>query len=84
MSELWDNLKESFGNLKKKITGVIDNPTSSPLSSNAMTIQGGGKRSRSKRRQMRGDSKSRSLKKRKSYKKVRFSKKNKVYTYRRR
>jgi hypothetical protein len=79
-----DSITESFGNLKKKITGVAADSTPSPLaSSNAMTIQGGGKRSRSRRRRMRSGSKRRSHKKRKSVKKVRFSKKNKVYMYRR-
>jgi len=80
-----DTISESFGNLKKKITGVADNSTSS---SNAMAIQGGGKRSRSGRRRMRSGSKRsgskrRSHKKRKSTKKVRFSKKNKIFTYKR-
>ena len=80
-----DTISESFVNLKKKITGVADNSTSS---SNAMAIQGGGKRSRSGRRRMRSGSKRsgskrRSHKKRKSTKKVRFSKKNKIFTYKR-
>jgi len=81
---VFDTITESFGNLKKKITGVAENPTPSPLSSsNAMAIRGGSrsKRSRSKRsRSKRSRSKRRS---RKSVKKVRFSKKNKVYTYKR-
>ena len=90
-----DTISKSFDNLKKKITGVADNSTSS---SNAMAIQGGGKRSRSGRRRMRSGSKRsgskrsgskrsgskrRSHKKRKSTKKVRFSKKNKIFTYKR-
>lgn len=83
-------ISESFDNLKKKITGVADNSMST---SNAMAIQGGGKRSRSKRsrsgrRRIRSGSKRsgckrRSHKKRKSTKKVRFSKKNKIFTYKR-
>ena len=77
---VFDTISESFGNLKKKITGVAANPTPSPLtSSNSMSIQGGGRRSRSRR----SGSKRRSHKKRKTAKKVRFSKKNKVYTYKR-
>ena len=104
---VFDTITESFGNLKKKITGVAENPTPSPLSSsNAMAIRGGAKRSRSKRsrskrsrskrsrskrsrsrrsRSKRGGSKRSGSKRRsrKSVKKVRFSKKNKVYTYKR-
>ncbi len=76
---IFDTITESFGNLKKKITGVAENPTPSPLSSsNAMAIRGGSRRRRS--RSKRSGSKRRS---RKSVKKVRFSKKNKVYTYKR-
>ena len=85
-----DTISKSFDDLKKKITGVADNSMSS---SNAMAIQGGGKRSRSGRRRMRSGSKRsgskrsgskrRSHKKRKSTKKVRFSKKNKIFTYKR-
>jgi len=88
---VFDTITESFGNLKKKITGVAENPTPSPLSSsNAMAIRGGAKRSGSRRGgsrrggSRRGGSKRRSKRRsRKSVKKVRFSKKNKVYTYKR-
>ena len=92
---VFDTITESFGNLKKKITGVAENPTPSPLSSsNAMAIRGGAKRSRSKRSRSKrsgskrggskrsGSKRSRSKRRsRKSVKKVRFSKKNNVYTY---
>ena len=87
MSEIWGKITDSFDNLKKKLSGVAANPTPSPVSSNAMSIQDGGrrkrrgsKRSRSKRRGSKrkcGGSRS------KRTKKVRFSKKNKVYTYNR-
>ncbi len=91
---VFDTITESFGNLKKKITGVAENPTPSPLSSsNAMAIRGGSrskrsrsKRSRSKRSRSKRSRSNRSRSKRrsrKSVKKVRFSKKNKVYTYKR-
>ena len=83
-----DTISESFGNLKKKITSAAKEIPTPSLSSNAMAIQGGGKRSRSGRRRMRSGSKRsgskrRSHKKRKSTKKVRFSKKNKIFTYKR-
>ncbi len=90
MSEIWGKITDSFDNLKKKLSGVAANPTPSPVSSNAMSIQDGGrrKRSRSKRRgskrrgsKRRGSKRMRSRSKR--TKKVRFSKKNKVYTYNR-
>ena len=86
---VFDTISESFGNLKKKITGVAANPTPSPLSSsNSMSIQGGGRRRRMHSMSKcggskRSGSKRRSYKKRKGTKKVRFSKKNKVYTYKR-
>jgi len=92
MSEIWGKITDSFDNLKKKISGVAANPTPSPVSSNAMSIQDGGrrkrsrsKRSRSKRsrskRKYGGSKRMRSRSRR--TKKVRFSKKNKVYTYKR-
>lgn len=97
MSEIWGKITDSFDNLKKKITGATSNPTPSPFSSNYSSIQGGGKRSRSKRKRSRSGGKrsgckqsggkrsrsKRSRTKRKRTKKVRFSKKNKVYTYKR-
>ena len=94
MSEIWGKITDSFDNLKKKISGVAANPTPSPVSSNAMSIQDGGRRKRrgSKRRgskRMRSRSKSKSggskrmRSRSKRTKKVRFSKKNKVYTYNR-
>ncbi len=92
MSEIWGKITDSFDNLKKKISGVAANPTPSPVSSNAMSIQDGGrrkrrgsrsKRSRSKSMRKCGGSKLKSKSKRKRTKKVRFSKKNKVYTYNR-
>ena len=95
MSELWDSFTNSLGNLKKKITGVASNPTPSPITSNAMSMGGGkrsgGKRSRSKRSRSkrRGGKRSSSMcsggkrSRGKKTKKVRFSKKHKIYTYRR-
>jgi hypothetical protein len=88
MSELWGKFTDSFDKLKEKIKSVAANPTPSPLSSNAMSIQNGGKRKRrgSKRRGSKRSGSKRSgskRQKRKSNKKVRFSKKNKVYTYKR-
>ena len=66
MSEIWGKITDSFDNLKKKISGVVANPTPSPVSSNAMSIQDGGrrkrrgsKRSSSKRRGSKRKSKSR-------------------------
>ena len=78
MSEIWGKITDSFDKLKEKIKSVAANPTPSPLSSNAMSMQNGGKRRRS------GSKRSGSKRqKRKTNKKVRFSKKNKVYTYKR-
>ena len=74
-----DTITGYLDDFKKKITGVTENSTPSPLSSsNATSIQGGGRR-----RRMHGKTKRMSNKKRKSTKRVRFSKKNKVYTYKR-
>ena len=95
MSEIWGKITDSFDSLKKKITGATSNPTPSPFSSNYSSIQGGGKRKRSRSKRSRskrsgckqsGGKRSRpkrSGSKRKRTKKVRFSKKNKVYTYKR-
>ena len=88
MSEIWGKFTDSFDKLKEKIKSVAANSTPSPLSSNAMSIQNGGKRKRrgSKRRGSKRSGSKRSgskRQKRKSNKKVRFSKKNKVYTYKR-
>jgi len=96
MSEIWGTITDSFDNLKKKITNATtSNPTPSPLSSNYSSIQGGGRRRRSRSKRSRskrsrsnrtGGKRSRSKRsrsKRSRSKKVRFSKKNKVYTYKR-
>ena len=65
---MWEQLTASFDNLKKKVNTAIT-PTPAPSAySNAAYINGGSKRSGSKRKRS---------------KKVRFSKKHKIYTYKR-
>jgi len=83
MSEIWGKITDSFDKLKEKIKSVAANPTPSPLSSNAMSMQNGGKRRRSGSKRSGSKRSGSKRQKRKTNKKVRFSKKNKVYTYKR-